>query len=257
MNTNTVSLRESQAAMGTVDLSLRNTARIAGVLYLIIIFAGMFAEFFVRSSLIVPGDAAATAGNITASEGLFRAGIASDMVMILTDVAIGLILYVLLRQVSHVLALLAAFFRLAQAATLGLNLLNLFFGLQLVTGTTYLAAFSLEQQYSLGLLFLNAHGIGYRLALVFFGMSLLILGYLVFKSGFLPKVLGVLLIIASVGYQVDSFAYFLLTNYSNYQAIFGTIVVMPAFIAELAFGLWLLVKGVRVQPKGNNTPETA
>lgn len=257
MNTNTATLRKSQAANRTVDTSLNRAARTAGVLYLVIIIAGMFAEFFVRSSLIVPGDAAATASNIAASEGLFRAGIASDMVMILADVAIGLIFYVLLRPVSQALALLAAFFRLAQAATLGLNLLNLFFGLQLVTGADYLTDFSVEQQHALGLLFLNAHGVGYRLALVFFGLSLLILGYLVVRSGYIPKIFGILLVIAAAGYLIDSFAFFLLTNYASYQASFDMVVVMPAFIAELAFGLWLLVKGVRVQPQENRAPETA
>ncbi len=257
MNTNIASLRESQAGNCTVDTSLNRAARIAGMLYLVIIIAGMFAEFFVRSSLIVPGDAATTASNIAASESLFRSGIASDMVMILADVAIGLIFYVLLRPVSQALALLAAFFRLAQAATLGLNLLNLFFGLQLITGVDYLTAFSVEQQHGLGMLFLSAHGVGYRLALVFFGLSLLVLGYLVVRSGYIPKIFGILLVVAAVGYLVDSFAYFLLTNYASYQEIFDMVVVMPAFIAELAFGLWLLVRGVRVQPQEKRTLETA
>jgi hypothetical protein len=97
------------------------TARVAGVLYFIIIIAGIFAEFGVRSSLIVSGDAAATASTILAAEGLFRSGMAADLVMILADVALALLFYVLLKPVSQALALLAAFFRLAQAAVLGIR----------------------------------------------------------------------------------------------------------------------------------------
>jgi hypothetical protein len=222
------------------------TARVAGALYLIIIVAGIFAEFGVRSSLIVSGDAAATASTILAAEGLFRSGMAADLVMILADVALALLFYVLLKPVSQALALLAAFFRLAQAAVLGINVLNLFVALQLVRGADYLAAFSTEQMHALALLVLNAHGMGYALALVFFGLQCAILGYLVFRSGYIPRLLGVLLIIAGVGYLTDSFARVLMSGYSDYEALFTLIVFLPAFIGELSLCLWLLVKGVSI-----------
>ena len=112
MNTTTYLPGRIESSKATSPTSLRRNARIAGILYLIIIAAGMFAEFFVRTSLKVPGDAAATASNIIASEGLFRMGITSDLIMILSDIAIGLIFYVLLKAVNNALALLAAFFRL-------------------------------------------------------------------------------------------------------------------------------------------------
>ncbi len=115
------------------------TARIAGVLYLTIILSGIFAQFFVRDSLIEPGDATATATNIVASESLFRVGIAADLIMILCDVALAAIFYVLLKPVDNGLALLAAFFRLVQAAILGMNLLNLFLALQLVDVAEHLS----------------------------------------------------------------------------------------------------------------------
>lgn len=224
-----------------------STARFTGIGYLIIFVAGIFAQFVVRQSLIVAGDAAATADKIMESEALFRMGIASDLIMISVDIALALLFYVLLKPVSQPLALLAAFFRLAQAFVLGMNLLTLFIGLELVSGADYLAAYDAEQLQGLGLVFLEAHGIGYSLALMFFALSLLVLGYLVYRSGYLPKILGVLLIIAAAGYLTDGFAKVLLTNYEDYKATFDMLVFTPAFIGELAFALWLLIKGVNVQ----------
>jgi hypothetical protein len=225
----------------------KKTARVAGLLYLTIIVAGIFAEFVVRSSLIVSGDATATANNIMASEGLFRVGIAADLIMIMCDVALALVFYILLKPVSNALALLAAFFRLAQAATLGINLLNLFFALELLSGANYLAGAGADQLGAQALLFLEAHGTGYAIALVFFGFSIMVLGYLIFKSGYFPRILGVLLVLASFGYLIDSFARVLLPTYNNYEATFTLVVFAPAFIAELALCLWLLVKGINVQ----------
>ena len=256
MNSNAVALGKIEIMDRTTVTSQRRNARIAGILYLIIIAAGIFAEFFVRSSLIVPGDAAATATNIMASEGLFRIGIVSDLVMILSDVAIGLIFYILLKPVNKSLALLAAFFRLAQAATLGINLLNLFFVLQLLSGAEYLAILETGQLQALAMLFFEAHGIGYSIAMVFFGLSILVLGYLLFKSGYFPRILGVLLVLASIGYLIDSFASFLMSNYVNYAAIFNLIVPL-AFFSELALCLWLLLKGVNVQTQDKRAFESA
>ena len=243
MKSNTLTLSKTDIQNQTAS-QLHTAGRAAGLLYLAIIICGIFAEFFVRSNLIISGDPIATAANITASETLFRAGIVSDLVMILSDVAIGLAFYVLLKPVSNALALLAAFFRLAQAAALGLNLLNLFFGLKLITGADYLAGFDPDQLYALGLMFLEAHGLGYSIALVFFGLSLLILGYLIFKSGYFPKILGILLVIASLGYLVESSAKFLLPSYEVYRAFFDQVVIGPAFLAEFSLCLWLLIKGV-------------
>lgn len=245
--------------MTTADAtsSLRRVARFAGLLYLVIIAAGIFAQFAVRSSLIVTGDAAATAENIVASEGLFRAGIAGDLIMIMADVAIALLFYVLLKPVNNMLALMAAFFRLAQAATLGINLLNLFFVLQLLSGADYLTALGADQTNAQIMLFLDAHAIGYRIALVFFGFSILVLGYLLVKSGYFPRILGAGMIVASFGYLIDSFANFLLLNYSDYEAVFSAVVFTPAIIAELALCVWLLWKGVKVGPQGTRIQTSA
>lgn len=226
---------------------LRTTARIAGVLYLVIIIAGLFAEMVVRSNLIVAGDAAVTAENIMDSEGLFRLGFISDLAMIMADVTIALLFYVLLRPVSNVLALMAAFFRLAQAATLGINLLNMFFALQLLGGANYLGTLGSEQSNALALMFLDAHAAGYRLGLVFFGFSSLILGYLLVKSELFPRILGYGLFMASLIYVADSAAYFMLTNYADVEAVFDVLLSGPVVIAEVSLCVWLLWKGVKVQ----------
>ena len=221
-------------------------ARIAGLGYLIIIAAGIFAEFFIRSSLIVVGDATATATNIAASEPLFRAGIASDLIMLVCDVLVALALYVVLKPVNKSLSLLAAFFRLVHAAVYGVNLLNLVVVALLAGGAGYLAALQPDQSNALAMLFINAHKYGYAIGLVFFGFHCMVLGYLVFKSGFLPRILGILLLIASIGYLVDSFANVLLPNYADYEPVLTFVVFVPAFVAELSLCLWLLLKGVNV-----------
>jgi hypothetical protein len=218
-------------------------ARVAAVLYLAIVVTGIFAFFVVRGSLVVPGDAAATAANVVASEGFFRLGIASDLVMILSDVALAVVLYVLFRAVSPMLATFAAFFRLAQSAALGVNLVSLFVGLQLL-GPDAAAALGTERAQGLALVFFDAHAVGYTLALLFFAMSLFFLGLLVWRSGFVPKVLGALLIFAGTGYLVDGFANVLLTNYAAVADVFAMVVFLPAIVGELAFALWLLVRGV-------------
>ena len=225
------------------DLTMRGAARIAGYGYLIIIICGIFAEFFTRSPLIVSGDAGATAANIMASEGLFRWGIAGDLIMLLSDVVVALALYILLRPVNRGLALLAAFFRLVHAAVYGVNLLNLFFVLQLAGGAAYMQVFAAEQLHALILFFLNGHSTGYLIGLVFFGIHCLILGRLVMRSGYIPVILGILLIVAGAGYLIDSFANFLYAGYQEYMTIFQLVVFIPAFIGELSFCLWLIIRG--------------
>ncbi len=230
-----------------VDTSPIIHARLAGLGYLIIIFAGIFAEFFVRSSLIVPGDATATAANLMASNSLYRAGIASEFVMLLCDVFVAGALYVVFRSVNRNLALLAAFFRLAHASIVAVNLLNTWVPLLLVGDAGYLAVFSTEQLHALALLLLEAHSYGYVIGLVFFGAHCVLLGYLVIRSGFLPKGLGFLLLVAAGGYLADGFGRTLLADYARYENVFLLAVFVPAFIGELSFCLWMLFKGIDVR----------
>jgi hypothetical protein len=229
------------------DTSPSKAARIAGFGYLIIIILGIFAEFFVRSSLVVPGDAVTTANNIMANELLFRIGICSYLIMATFDMVVALALYILLKPVNKSLSLLAALFRLVHATILGIALYNLFSVLQLLSGADYLTTLETDQLYAQMMLFLNAFSYGWLIGLVFFGLHCYVLGYLIVKSGYIPKILGVLLIVASFGYLIDSFAHFLLSNYTNYEAIFLLVVAVPAIIAEVALCLWLLLKGIKLQ----------
>jgi hypothetical protein len=216
-------------------------ARTAGFLYLLIIVCGIFSEVFVRSSLIVVGDAAATAANILDSSSLFRVGFVSDAVMVMSDVAIAVLFYVLLKPVSKTLALMAAVFRLTQAAVLGLNLLNYFTALLLLSGAGYAAAFDTRQVQELAMLFLSLHSHGYDLGLLFFALSNLILGYLVAKSDYFPGILGYGLMAAALVYLLGTLTRFVVPDYLS---LIEPLYIVP-LIAELSFCLWLLLKGVR------------
>lgn len=223
--------------------SPKKTARITGVLYLVIIICAGFSEGYVRSSLIVPGDAAATTDNIVNSEWLFRVGFVSDLIAFLSDAAVAILLYVLLRPVSKTLSLLAASFRLiAHPAIASINLLNHFIALSLLNGAGYLKVFEAGQLQAMVLLFLNMHNTGYLIAGAFFGVHCFILGYLLYKSELFPGVLGVLMVIASLGYLMESFGNFLFTGYED---ILAWIVGVSAGIGELSLTFWLLIKGVK------------
>jgi hypothetical protein len=228
------------------DISLRKAARVAGLGYLIIFISGIFANFIVLQSLIVPGDAATTANNIMANEMLFRIGIFSFIIMVIFDLVLAWALYVLLKPVNRSLSLLAAWLRLVNVTIFGIALYHLFGVLQLLSGADYLTVFETGQLQAQVMLFLDAFNHTWLIGLVFFGVHLFVLGYLISKSGYIPRILGVLLIVASLAYLIDSFANFLLPNYANYAAIFLLVVVVPSVIAELSFTFWLLFKGAKI-----------
>lgn len=218
-------------------------ARTAGILYLIIIVCAGFSEGYVRSSLIVPGNAGATAGNIMASEWLFRLGFVSDLIAFMCDLAVAILFYVLLKPVSKTLSLIAASMRvIAHPAIASINLLNHFSVLLLLSGADYLTVFNTDQLHALVLLMLNTHKYGYLIGGAFFGVHCFILGYLFVKSDLFPKVLGIMLAVAAAGYLTESFGNFL---FPGYEDIFIWIVAVPAGIAELSLCLWLLIKGVK------------
>ena len=217
-------------------------ARIGGMLYLIIIVIGFCSEFFVRDKLVVSGDVTATANNIMASQLLWRSSIAGDVMLLVCAVVQALLFYVLLRPVNKNLALLAVFFNLVECAIDGVNKLNLIAALFLSGGADYLKAFEPHQLHALAYLSLKMHAYGYAISLVFFGFVCLIFGHLLFRSGYFPKALGVLMTIAGLSYLTNSFTLILVPTYA------GTIspILVLAFIGELSFCLWLIVKGVNV-----------
>jgi hypothetical protein len=222
--------------------SVKATARITGVLILIMAVIAPFGMLYVPSTLIVPGDAATTANNIMASDGLLRAGIASDSVVFLIEIVVTVLLYVLLKPVSKTLSLVAAFSRLAMTVIQGINLLNYFFVLLILSGAGYLAVFAPDQLHALVLLFLNAHQSVVLIWGLSFGLHLFVLGYLVYKSGYIPRIVGVLLVIASLCYLTQSFGNILLPNNEELFALVGFL-----SLVEIALPLWLLIKGVNVE----------
>lgn len=151
----------------SAQLALGATARFAGVLYLVIFASGLFAELAVRARLIEPDDPAATAANILESPGLFRLGVAADVVMLVADLAIAVVLFQLLRPINRTLATFAAAFRLTQTAVLGLNLLSMFQALRILDDAPYLSAFGTDRIEAMALLSLDAHRYGYILGLTF------------------------------------------------------------------------------------------
>ena len=221
-------------------------ARIVGVSLLLLALIALYANFFVLSALIVPGDAAATVNNISSNELSFRLATASFIIVLVLDVVISWALYALLKRIDPFLALLAMFFRLIYSAIFGAAIFNFLSVLHLLSEAAYLAELGTGQLQAQAMLLMDAFANGWDIGLVFFGIHLLLVGYLVFKSEFMPKILGGLVMLAGVGYLVDSFAYITLANYADYETVFVLIVAIPGAIGELALATWLLARGKKI-----------
>lgn len=234
--------------------SVQTYARIAGVMFLLSIVAGIFGELYVPSRLIVSGDATATARNITTFNTLFRLGFASYLVEAFCDVALALILYVLLRPVQKNLALLAAFFGLISTALYAVAELFYFAPSLILGGADYLKTFSPDQLNTLALFSLKLYGFGGGIFMVFYGVASVLRGYLIYRSGYLPRFLGVLLVVAGLGFIVKNFAQVLTPGYAS------DILLLPMFVAGVSLTLWFLVRGVDVlkwEAKGKATFEVS
>jgi hypothetical protein len=224
--------------------STKKTARIAGLLYLVNGVTGFFSIIYVPSKLIVSGNTAATANNILASERLFRLGIASELICAVEFVYLLWLLYRLLSGVSKTHASLMAIFGLAFVPIMCVNAVSDIAALMLLRGSDFLSAFGQAQRESLAMLFLDVRGYGYDVGWIF-GLWLFHFGVCVWKSGFLPRFLGVLLIGACFGYVAVSVAPFLLPNYAN---VVNRIANIPLTLGEPAIILWLLIRGAKDQP---------
>jgi len=220
--------------------SPRKTARMAGFFYLMFIMTFVFASY-IRSRLIVFGDSVTTANNILSSPGLFRVGFMSELISAMFFVLAAWALYVLLKPVDKNLALLFLLLNLCGVAVECINALNLFAALQFFSGTSYLNVFQTEQLQAIAMSFLNSYTNGFMITQIFFGTWLLPLGYLVYKSRFLPRLLGILLILDFFGVLIWFFQFFLLPDYGilSYPGL------AVSFIAEFSLSLWLLIKGVK------------
>lgn len=222
--------------------SPRLEARIAGLLWLGCVVAGIFAEFVVRGGLIVAGDAAATASRIAAAEPLWRLGLVSELLADACYLGVIFCLYELLRPVSLSLSRLTAFLGLVGSAIAAVNVANMIAPLALLGHPSYLAGLTTEQAQSLAYLFHKLHGYGFLLSMVFFsGFYLSLVGLLVFRSGFFPRILGLLLGLAGLCDLIECFSSFLSPAFSNLLAPY---ILLPGLVAELSMALWLAVVGL-------------
>lgn len=224
--------------------STKKTARIAGLLYLINGVTGFFGIVYVPGKLIASGNASATARNILTSERLFRLGIVSELICAVEFILVIWVLYRLLGGVSKTHASLMVIFGLAFIPIMCVNALNEIAALSLLHGTDLLTAFDQPRREALAMLFLDLHRYGYVIGWIF-GPWLFFLGVLVFKSGFLPRFLGILLIAACFGYLADSITPLLLPNYEH---VVGRIADIPLTLGEPVFMLWLLIVGAKDSP---------
>ena len=192
--------------------------------------------------MIVPDEATATVQNILANKELFRLGFVSDLLMQVSFFFLPIVLYQLFEKVNKVQASLMVLSVMVGVAIMCLNMLHQYAAILILEKGNLVAVFNTEQLNELVLFFLNLQKYGYRIAQIFFGIWLFPLGYLAYQSGFIPKLIGILLIIACFSFLIDFFLFFLLPNYS---ASLSSMVTLPTTIGEFAMCLWLLIKGVQ------------
>jgi len=234
--------------------NIQNTARFAGILYLLITVFAIIAHMIMPSKIIVDGNAAVTVQNIINNATLFRVGgVGSELIILLAEIILSVVLYVLLKPVSKTLSLLAAVSRLVMTTIHGINLINYFLVMAFASGAGALAAFDAAQLNALVMVFLDMHSLGFTIGIAFLVLHVFILGYLIFTSGYFPKTLGILFIAAGFGYLIDSFALLLLPTYTTTPGIIAMVIA----ISEIAFPIWLLVKGVNKAEWEKRTAKSA
>ena len=218
-------------------------ARLAGALYVLLIITGVFSVLFVRDKLVVPGNALATTTNIITSQSLWRRGIAADLLMHVCDIPVMVIFYLLLKPVNKTLALSAMLFNIVQTAVLVSVKLNLVASIFPVGDYDYAAGVTPGLKGALVYHSVRLHDYGFGIGLIFFGFTCLINGHLIYKSGYLPKIIGILLQVAGVCYLINSFVMILYPALSHKLFL---VILLPCFIAEVYLAGWLLIKGVNM-----------
>ena len=224
--------------------STKRTSRIAGVLYLVNAVTGFFGIVYVPGKLIVSGNTAATASNILASERFFRLGIVSELICAAEFIYLVWALYRLLSGVNKTHAALMMIWGLTFIPVMAVNVLSEIAALTLLRGADFLSVINQQNREALAMLFLDLHRYGYVVGWIF-GPWLFHLGVLIYRSGFLPRILGVLLVAAGFGYLADSVTPLLLPSYANVVDRFASI---PLTLAEPSIILWLLIMGAKDQP---------
>lgn len=227
--------------MSTVGM--RRLSRIGGALYVIVIFLGM-GEAVLREGVVVGGDAAATALHLKTMERLWRLGIASDFIVLSCSIALAVILYRLLRPVGAVLAGMAIFFNLVSLAVEAAADLWLVAAMLPQGSARYLEALSEDQRSALTSLAIRQYEYGFNTALIFFGVECAILGYLIYRSDYLPRVLGGLMGLAGACYLVNGFTVLLSPPLASQL---GPAILLPSLVGESSLALYLLLKGIDEQ----------
>lgn len=232
--------------------SNQRTARIAGLLYLIVVLTGIFYLIYIPSKLIVWNSAPATFKNISDSESLFRLGIFSGLICYTAFLLLPLVLYKLFKPVNKVYALLMVVFAEVSVPMAFINFGNEFSVLTLISKSDYLKVFEIDKLHAQVLLYLHFYNNGNQIISIFSGLWLFPLGYLIFKSGLLPKILGILLMIGCFGYLIDFIAGFLIPGYNKMEI--SNYVILPASVGEIGTCLWLLIRGAKNYKQTVNPP---
>lgn len=227
----------------TTNVGPAKAARIAGALYLFTMATSIFSMYFVRSSLIVRGEATQTAENILGSESLFRLGLAIDVITFAGVIALTWALYVLLRTVNREMALLGAFWRLAEATILSALVLHSLVALALLTDAQYLQAFDAVEVHTLARLSLVAHGTGHTLGFAFLGLGSTVFSHLLFQSRYVPRGLAAFGIFASLLFLVSTLWILLVPATAKVPQMAG---YAAMFVFEVTLGFWLLIKGAKL-----------
>jgi hypothetical protein len=222
--------------------SLKKTARIAGLWYLLLVIVGVYGLKYVQSQIVVEGNPAATTGNILTHEFIFRTGIFSNIIGNIIFLFLVLTLYRLLKTVNeHWAKLMVALVLVQIPVSFVIELFN-YTSLMILKGDV-MKSLSVMQKQEFGSLFLNMHNYGLAILEVFWGVWLIPLGLLVFRSEFIPRLIGVLLILGGAAYMADSFAFLLLPALDSFVSKF----IIIASLGEIIIMLWLLIFGVKVQ----------
>lgn len=231
----------------TKQISHRQVAIISGAAILLMTIAAVFATDLTIGRLMVPNDATATINNIVASEMVFRIGILSCFVVLICDVTIAWGLYLFFKPVNEGVSLLSAWFRVVYAAMLGAAILN-YVEVTTFINDTNLEALATDQLWHL----LHAFNDTWKIGLMVFAFHILLLGYLVYTSGYAPKWLGILLIISFGGYLLINAVHLLFPGYESLKSILDWIFILPMIVGELGLGVWLLIKGRHIVMEGLN-----
>jgi hypothetical protein len=225
-----------------IEPAQQSAAKAAGALYLFTSATAVFAEFFVRGRLIVRGDAGQTAKNVAASERLFRLGIASDLITVVGVIALVWALYVVLKPIDRNVALLAVFWRLAEASILAASVVNAFAAVLLLSGADYLQAVGIQQLQVLAQLFVSLQGAGWRIGFVFLGVGSTVFSYLWFKSRYIPRALAAWGVFSSLVLAVGTVA---IIVFPSLPVVVTLVYMAPMGVYEVTLGVLLLVKGIR------------